>query len=98
MRTPDGQQEENPDVIEAPERPPYRVKCTKAILEKVGYTPRCKKCAAMRANDKAKTNNLHHTDECRTRVEAEMEKDPTMKKAVQSAEDRQNEWFATRIE
>lgn len=98
MRTPDGHQESNPEVIEAPERPPYRVHLTKAILEKVGYSARCKKCAAMKKNGKVKTQNLMHSDECRARVEAEMEKGPAMRRAVQGATDRQNEWLARRIE
>ena len=47
VRTPDGQQEANPQVEEVPEKAPARVYIPKTVLQKVGYSNRCKKCAAM---------------------------------------------------
>ena len=70
---------------------------TKPVLEKVGYGPGCNKCAAMRRGDKVKTQNLLHSDECRARVEKKMMKDASMKRSVQGATDRQNEWLAKMV-
>ena len=98
VRTPDGQQEANPEVEEVPEKAPARVYISKTVLKKVGYSDRCKKCTAMNANDKQKTKNNHHTDECRERVEAAMMQDPKLKRSAVDAENRQNEWLAKQLE
>ena len=95
-RTPE--EEGDPEVVEAADRTPYRVKLTKVILEQVGYTPSCSKCAALKAGDKARTKSHTHTEACRTRVEAEMKKHEPLRKMVEAMTERQNEWLAKQVE
>ena len=98
LRTPDRHADENPEFEEASGRVPYRVHINKAVLEKVGYSPGCCKCAAMRRGDKAKTKSGHHTDECRGRVEKEMLNHESLRKQEVKVTAKQNERFAKSIE
>lgn len=98
FRAPDGHANENPEFEEASGRVPYRVHINKAVFEKVGYSPGCSKCAAMRRGDKSKTKSGHHTDECRSRVEKGMLNHESLRKMAEDATRRQNEWLAKRIE
>ena len=98
LRIPDGQEEGNPEVEVVPERAPYRVFLTKGGLEKVGYSPGCAKCSAMRAGDRARTRRQHHHDACRARVEAEMNKDETLRRSASNTAEEQDEWLAKKVE
>ena len=98
VRMPDAELDTNPEVEEMAARLPYRVKISKPVLDIVGYSRGCSKCAAMQAGDKRRTKNHHHSEACRSRVEQAMMSNESMKKAVVEIEERQNEWLARQVE
>ena len=61
---------------------PKRMKIQQRYLEKVGFTPSCIKCRA----------------ECRIRVEAEMMKHEDLRDELEKANNRINEYIATKVE
>ena len=95
---PDAELDTNPEVDEMAARLLYRVKISTPLLDVVGYSRGCSKCAAMQAGDKRRTKNHHHSEACRSRVEQAMMSNESMKQWVVGIEKRQNEWLARQIE
>ena len=68
------------------------------VHEKVGYSPGRAQCSAMRAGDRARTRSHNHNDARRARVEAEMNKDETLRRSVSNVVEKQDEWLAKKVE
>ena len=66
-------------------------------LEKFGYTPGCSKCNSIQSGDNSQPG-LAHNPACRKRMEQKMSADPDLRKRVDKAEDRKNQYFSRRLE
>ena len=75
---------------------PRSFRITQDIIEKFGLTKGCPKCEALRRNDEHRT--VHHSRECRTRLEVEMTKDTALSKKLSEIEERQKHYLARRVE
>ena len=74
-----------------------RVLITRDLLERFGHTPGCSKCAAILANDKRQPTRAHNA-ECRARIERLVAEYPTLKKKLDRASERQDEFLSRRVE
>ena len=61
------------------------VKIREAILEEVGYSQGCSKCEAIRSKDWTRIPSVHHSEECRERVESRMLEIPRWRSEVERA-------------
>ena len=78
---------------------------TKTIMDKVGPTEGCKRCAGIELiDDHGKRYHTDlpgiglHSDACRARVEALMAADPELRKRLENAQKRKEEYMAKRAE
>ena len=65
---------------------PYRVKILKPVLDIVGYSGGCLKCAAMQAGGERRTKNHHNSEACRSRVEQGMMSNESIKQSAVGGE------------
>ena len=70
---------------------------TKEIINRYGATSGCKKCRGLIAGDKA-YQHVHHSEQCRTRLEDLMRNDDAYKEQVEKAEQRRAERLAEILE
>ena len=66
------------------------------ILEKVGYTPGCRKCRLLEAGDLSQ-GGLAHSAACRTRVEGLVKNNDELRHHVGKVEERRNTYLAREI-
>ena len=73
---------------------PRRVYIKERHLEKYGYTPDCEACRRMRAGGMKTGGARPHSEACRRRIEAEMDKDEDGRKWKQKSDDKRemNTW------
>ena len=75
---------------------PRGFRVTKDLQDKFDYSKGCPKCEALRRGDNRQT--VHHSKECRKRIEERMRQDPALKQKLSEVEERQNRWIGRRIE
>ena len=80
----------------AEEPVPRSFRITQELLGKFDYTKGCPKCEALRRGDEHKT--VHHSRECRKRLETEMTKDDTLSKKLAAVEERKKHYIARQVE
>jgi len=66
-------------------------------LVKVGHTKGCPKCLDLR-NGTGDLSRRAHSTQCRKRVEEELQKDEEMRKDVERADQRKNDYLAKKVE
>ena len=77
-----------------------KVRATKIMpkhLEKVGYTKGCQKCADLK-NGTQELTRRGHSAECRKRIEEELRNDEELRKDVEKAEKRKDEYLSRHLE
>ena len=87
---------ETPQPSQSAEPVPRSFRITQDLIEKFGFTKGCPKCEALRRNDEHRT--VHHSRECRKRLEEEMTKGTTLSKKLSEVEERKKHYLARRIE
>ena len=65
---------------------PRSFRITQDKLERFGFTKGCPKCEALRRRDSH--NTVHHSGECRKRIETEMSGDDLLSKKLSDIEER----------
>lgn len=80
------EEEEHEDVTLGPI--PKRVQITRAVVNRFGASPGCMKCRGVVAGDKS-YQFVHHSDNCRNRMESLMRQDNKFSKFIEAAEERQ---------
>ena len=70
---------------------------TRDYLHKFGFTPGCSKCEAIRTGDN-RNPTLAHSAGCRSRIEGLIGQDPFLKRKLENANHRQDEYLAKRVE
>ena len=88
--------EEVPEDAEAGSNP-KRVQITKEAVNKFGGTPGCLKCRGVVSGDRT-YQFVHHSPECRTRMEDLMRRDDQFARKVEAAEERQKKRIAEVLE
>ena len=68
---------------------------TKELLDKFNYTKGCPKFEALKRGDDRGT--VHHSKECRKRIEQCMSEDPELRRKLSEVEERQNRRLERRI-
>ena len=76
---------------------PKRVQITREVVIRFGATPGCRKCRGVLARD-ASYQFVHHSNECRARMEEKMAGDDSFKKNLESAEMRRMTRIAEMLE
>ena len=76
---------------------PKRVQITREVINRLGGTPGCLKCRGVLAGDRS-YQFVHHTDECRRRMENLMRQDELFSKKLEAAEERQTRRIAEVLE
>ena len=66
-------------------------------LEQYGYTPDCKACKRMKAGITAAGSARPHTEDCRKRIEAEMEKDEEGRNWKRKADDKRDHCLEQKV-
>ena len=74
-----------------------RVLISRDLIDRLGYSSACAKCEAIRVGDKRQPT-LAHSAECRARDEGLLAADPFLKKKLERATQRQEEFSAKRVE
>ena len=74
-----------------------RVLINRSYLERWGYTLECPKCQAIANRDETQPG-LAHSAQCRDRIEELMREDPLLRKRVENADRRREEFLARKIE
>ena len=72
---------------------PKRVQITKEVVKRFGATPGCAKCKGVLAGDRS-YQYVHHSTECRVRMEALMRQDEKFNRLLEAAEERQTKRIA----
>ena len=72
------------------------VRATKDLLDKFDYPTGCPICEAVRRGDGWQT--VHHSKECRQRIEDIMMDDSELRGKLSEVEERQSRWIGHRIE
>ena len=67
---------------------PKRVQITKEVVNRFGATPGCLKCRGVVAGDRS-YQYVHHSQDCRSRMENLMRQDDLFSKKLEAAEERQ---------
>ena len=75
---------------------PRSFRITQELLGKFDYTKGCPKCEALRRGDAHKT--VHHSRECRKRIESAMNADDGLSKKLVEVEERKNKYLARQVE
>ena len=92
---PPGKEEKAPGSSES-DPVPRGFRVTKDLLDKFDFSNGCPKCESLRRGETRTT--IHHSKECRKRIEELMKKDPALNKKLSEVEDRQNRWLGRRVE
>ena len=95
-----GESEKDGPEIDDPvprERGPVDIYIRTEDIKKYGYSKSCPKCRAMQLGDVTKSR-ASHSKECRARIRTSMVNDKVMRKKVEDAEKRRDEYLARRIE
>ena len=92
---PPGKEDKAPGSSE-PDPVPRGSRVTKDLLDKFELTKGCPKCESLRRGENRTT--IHHSKECRKRIEELMQKDPTLIKKLSEVGDRQNRWLGRCVE
>ena len=75
---------------------PRSFRITEELLQKFDYTKGCPKCGAMKRDEKSDT--LHHSKLCRSRVEDEIKKDDVLSRKLAGVEERKTQFLARKVE
>jgi hypothetical protein len=75
---------------------PRGFRVTKDLLDKFQFSKGCPKCESLRRGENRTT--IHHSKECRKRIENLMKQDPALNKKLIEVEERQNRWLGRRVE
>ena len=80
----------------ADEPVPRSSRITQELLGRFDYTKGCPKCEALKMGDEHRT--VHHSRECRKRLEKEMTEDDLLSKKLAEVEERKNKYLARQVE
>lgn len=83
------------DEVVLPKEPeaPRRVYIKQVHLQQYGYTSNCEACKRMRAGGMKVGGAKPHTEECRKRTEAEMEKDKEGRRWKQKQDEKRDQYL-----
>ena len=87
-------EETQPSLSDEPVPRSFRI--TQELLGRFDYTKGCPKCEAVRRGDEHRI--VHHSRECRKRLEKEMTEDDLLSNKVAEVEGWQNKYFARQVE
>ena len=71
---------------------PRSIRITEELLQQFDYTKGCPTCGAMKRGEKSDT--VHHSKLCRSRIEDEIKKDDVLSKKFAGVEERKTQFLA----
>ena len=75
---------------------PRSIRITEELLQQLDYTKGCPKCGAMKRDEKSDT--VHHSKLCRSRIEDEMKKDDVLSRRFAGVEERKTQFLARKVQ
>ena len=92
---PPARSDDPPQAASSSDPAPRGFRVTKELLEKFSLTKDCPKCESLRRGEERRT--VHHSKDCRRRLEGLMAADAELSRKLKEIEDRQNRYMARRL-